>query len=307
MKGFDLFVNKYPPGNDLRKPAAEMLEQFQGKLPTELLDFWQKYGFGNYGGGLLKIIDPTDYVDTLTLWLGEQEDCFPILMTGFGTLFIYRKRSETADDMCLLDIHYRRSGSFSTSFSDFFERILPAEKFVEQFLRVDLFQEASAKHGGLAENEIFFFAPALAFGGTESIQYIEKGNAVVHQHLLFEMQADNSGDAEPDDMWSQAYEANPHVFELENGGLMVSFPFSETVDTILPAAPETLYEIEGETVSLWALTFFSLTKDETLGFLEYHKALKRLQPYILETRGDYLLIRGLSLSEMECVLSDAID
>lgn len=39
MKGFDLFVNKYPPGNDLRKPAAEMLEQFQGKLPTELLDF----------------------------------------------------------------------------------------------------------------------------------------------------------------------------------------------------------------------------------------------------------------------------
>ena len=253
---------------------------------------------------MLKIIDPTDYVDTLTLWLGEQEDCFPILMTGFGTLFIYRKRSETADDMCLLDIHYRRSGSFSTSFSDFFERILPAEKFVEQFLRVDLFQEASAKRGGLAENEIFFFAPALAFGGTESIQYIEKGNAVVHQHLLFEMQADNSGDAEPDDMWSQAYEANPHVFELENGGLMVSFPFSETVDTILPAAPETLYEIEGETVSLWALTFVSLTEEESLGFLEYHKALKRLQPYILETRGDYLLIRGLSLSEMECVLSE---
>lgn len=150
MNVFDLFVNKYPPGNDLRKPTAETLEQFQGKLPAELLDFWQEYGFGNYGGGLLKIIDPTDYVDTLTLWLGEQEDCFPILMTGFGTLFIYRKRSETAGDMCLLDIHYRRSGSFSTGFSDFFERILPAENFAEQFLRVDLFQEASAKHGGLA-------------------------------------------------------------------------------------------------------------------------------------------------------------
>ena len=307
MNVFDLFVNKYPPGNDLRKPTAEMLEQFQGKLPAELLDFWQEYGLGNYGGGLLKIIDPTDYIDTLTLWLGEQEDCFPILMTGFGTLFIYRKRSETADDMCLLDIHYRRSGSFSTGFFFFFERILPAENFAEQFLRVDLFQEASAKHGGLAENEIFFFTPALAFGGAESIQYVERGNAVVHQHLLFEMGVDNSGDVEPDDMWSQAYEANPHVFELENGGLMVSFPFSETVDTILPIAPETLYEIEGETVSLWALTFVSLTKEENLGFLEYHRALQRLQPYIVETRGDYLLIRGMSLAEMECVLSDAID
>ncbi len=304
MKVFDRFVNKYPPGNNLRKPTAEVLEQFQGKLPAELLDFWQDYGFGNYGGGLLKIIDPTDYMDTLALWLGEQEDCFPILMTGFGTLFIYRKRSETADDMCMLDIHYRRSGSFSTGFSNFFERILPAENFAEQFLREDLFQEASAKHGVLAENEIFFFAPALAFGGAESIRYIEKENAVVHQRLLFEMGMDHSDDIESDDMWSQAYQANPHVFELENGGLMVSFTFSETVDTILPAAPETLYEIEGETVSLWALTFVSLTKEENLGFLEYHKALQRLRPYILETRGDYLLIRGLSLAEMERVLSE---
>lgn len=303
MKVFDLFLNKYPPGNDLRKPTAEKLAQFQGKLPEELLAFWKKYGFGNYGGGLLKIIDPTDYVDTLTLWLGQQEDCFPILMTGFGTLFIYRKLSETADDICLLDIHYRRSGSFSTGFSDFFEHILPAEPFAEQFLPVDLFQQASVKHGSLAENEIFFFAPALALGGAESIQYIKKGNAVVHQHLLFEMGTDNSDNTESNDMWSQAYEANPNVFELENGGLMVSFTFSETVDTILPVAPETLYEMEGETVSLWALTFFSLTQEENLGFLEYHKALQRLQPYILETRGDYLLIRGLSLAEMQCVLS----
>ena len=151
--------------------------------------------------------------------------------------------------MCLLVIYHRQSSSNSTYYPDFFERIIPAENFAAQFLRVGLFQEAFAKHGGLSENEIFFFAPALAFGGTESIQYVEKGNAVVHQHLLFEMGADHSDDTEPDDMWSQAYEANPHVFELDNGGLMVSFTFSETVDTILPVAPETLYEIEGETIS----------------------------------------------------------
>lgn len=304
MTVFAPFLSKYPPGGSLRKPTAKRLEQFQGKLPAELLDFWQAYGFGNYGGGLLKIIDPADYTDTQSLWLGEQDGCPPILMTGFGTLFIYRRLSETADDMCLLDIHSRRSGSFSTSFSDFFERIIPAENFAEQFLRVGLFQEALAKCGKLAENEIFFFAPALAFGGAESIQYIEKGNAVVHQQLLFEMGADHSDGTGPGDLWSEAYEAKPHVFELENGGLMVSFTFSETVDTILPAAPETLYEIEGETISLWALTFVSLTKEENLGFLEYHKALQRLQPYIVKTRGDYILVRGLSLTEMEHILAE---
>ena len=303
MKGLDLFVSKYPPDPDLRKPAAELLPQFQGRVPAELLAFWQEYGFGNYGGGLLKLINPMDYADTLTLWLGEQPGCLPILMTGFGTLFIYRRLSETADDMCLLDIHSRRSGSFSAGFSDFFERILPTEQFAEQFLRKELFREAAAKYGSLAADEIFFFSPALALGGEESLPHVEKGDAAVHQHLLFELGAAHSADAEPGDAWSQAYEASPHVFELEDGGLMVSFTLSETVDTILPAEPEALYEIEGETISLWALTFFSLTKDEILGSLEYHRALQRLQPYILETRDGHRLLRGLSLEEMELVLS----
>ena len=34
MKVFDPFVSKYPPDNNLRKPTAETLEQFQGKVPA---------------------------------------------------------------------------------------------------------------------------------------------------------------------------------------------------------------------------------------------------------------------------------
>ena len=89
--------------------------------------------------------DPMDYTDTLTLWLGEQEGCLPILMTGVGTRFIYRRRSETTDDMCLLDIHYHRSGSFAASFSDFFERILPSEQFAEQFRQPEMFMRVDGK------------------------------------------------------------------------------------------------------------------------------------------------------------------
>ena len=84
---------------------------------------------------------------------------------------------------------------------------------------------------------------------------------------------------------------------------MISFTLSETADTILPAEPEALYEMEEEMSSLWALTFFSLTKDEILGYLEYHRVLQRLRPYILETRDGHILLRELSLKEMELVLS----
>ena len=297
MEVFDLFLSMFPPSEDLQKPSDAVLEEFKGKLPEELLTLWRKYGFGNYGNGLLKIINPDVYSNTITLWLGEQKDCYPILMSGFGTLFIYRKLSEASDDICLLDIHHRKSGSFSIGFSDFFREIIPSENFAKQFLLVDLFQKASAEFGSLAGNEIFFFVPALVYGGSASIEHIRKGDAITHQHLLFEM------DSKPDDTWSEAYEANPHVFELEDGGLLVSFTLTETVDTILPIAPETQYAIEGETISRWVIVFFSLSKDDNLGILEYHEALELLQPYIQETRGSNILVRGLSLEEMECILS----
>ena len=297
MEVFDLFLSMFPPSEDLQKPSDAVLEEFKGKLPEELLTLWRKYGFGNYGNGLLKIINPDVYSNTITLWLGEQKDCYPILMSGFGTLFIYRKLSEASDDICLLDIHHRKSGSFSIGFSDFFREIIPSENFAKQFLLVDLFQKASAEFGSLAGNEIFFFVPALVFGGSASIECVRKGDAITHQHLLFEM------DSKPDDTWSEAYEANPHVFELEDGGLLVSFTLTETVDTILPIAPETQYAIEEETISQWVIAFFSLSKDENLGILEYHEALELLQPYIQETRGSNILVRGLSLEEMECILS----
>ena len=74
MKGLDLFVSKYPPDPDLRKPAAELLPQFQGRVPAELLAFWQEYGFGNYGGGLLKLINPMDYSDNSGCRGQDEED-----------------------------------------------------------------------------------------------------------------------------------------------------------------------------------------------------------------------------------------
>ena len=303
MRPFDLFLAKYPPGGGLRKPAAGTLDRFRDRLPAELLALWREHGFGNYGDGLIKVIDPADYADTLTLWLGEQPGCYPILMTGFGSLVICRRTPEGADDICLLDIHRRRSGSLGAGFFEFFEQILPSDAFAGRFLWSELYREAVRWYGIPAEREIFFLSPVLPSGGAGSPKFMEKGDALASLRLLFEAGAGPS--AEADAAWQRAYEAEPQAFELEEGGLMAGFTLTETVDTILPVAPEAQYEIEGESISLWALTFFSLTRDEVLGTLEYHRALRRLQPYLTDAREGSLLIRGLTLEEMERVLTEA--
>ena len=107
-KNFSKFIEKFEPADDLIKPIEEELNNFMDILPSELLDFWKEYGFGNYGDGIIKVINPLDYMGNLYEWLGKEDfSKLPILVTGFGDIFYYRKLSETDEDICFLNIHYR--------------------------------------------------------------------------------------------------------------------------------------------------------------------------------------------------------
>lgn len=311
MEHFNDFLQKFPPTGELRKPTETILNQFKDRIPVEWLDFWKTYGFGNYSNGLLKVIDPNDYMHNLYSWLGgETPTRIPIMITGFGNILYYRKLTDTENDVCLLDIHYRRTNTCAYSFEEFM-RFITDDEVIESLLEKKLFEKAMEKCGPLEENEIFFFAPALAFGGSESIEYIQKGDGAVHQHLLFEMMNNQPDDGEEEskeeDMWSEAYNANPHVFEREDSTLMVNFTLTDTVDTVLPKEPEKLYAVDDKEITQWVLTFFSYDDEEVIGMLEYHAALQTLQEYVVEERGDYVLLRGLSIEEMKQVIAKLTD
>lgn len=186
---FEKFISEFPPAKKLVKPTTEMLDWYADKLPKELLTFWAKYGFGNYGNGLVKVIEPSDYMDSLYSWLGIEEDFskLPILVTGFGDIYYYRKLSETDEDICLLDIHYRNIEVCTYDMADFFNGYIVDKDIYPDDLKLDLFQKAVEKKGRLTAEEIFFFVPALVVGGSEDVKYIDKGNAFVHQEILLQM------------------------------------------------------------------------------------------------------------------------
>lgn len=101
-------------------------------------------------------------------------------------------------------------------------------------------------------------------------------------------------------IWQEAYRANPHVYE-KDGRIVVGLALTETADSLFPLIPEKQWAIEGKTIDLWFISMFSLTKDAVLGEIEYHEAMKRLEPYFLAQKDGWTLIRGLSLAEMEAL------
>ena len=182
------FVKAYAPGKELGKPDETLLEFAKQMLPPEIVYLWTEYGFGDYGDGLIKVVDPRDYMDSLYSWLGSQDfHKIPIMVSAFGDIFYYRKLENDENDVSLLDIHYRRIDVCAYSYEEFFEKYISNTEIKERVLRKNLFDQAVEKLGSLKYNEAFFFVPALVLGGGEDIKYVSKGDAYTHQHLLLEL------------------------------------------------------------------------------------------------------------------------
>lgn len=173
--------------NEISVPV-NIIEEYKEKIPESLIDLWKSDGFGKYNNGLIELINPKDFEPTLWTWLGrEVENYVPFAISGFGELFYYRKLTETDEDVCMIDIQYRKIETIAWSLESFFEDFLTNEKNREEWLRETLFDKAITEQGGLEKNEVFTFTPTLAMGGGLETKYLKKGNAQVYQGIVFQM------------------------------------------------------------------------------------------------------------------------
>ena len=182
------FIKKFKPLKNLQKPDDETLNFYRKILPNEIIELWVEYGFGEYGNGLIKIVNPKDYMNNLYMWLGKIDYTkIPIIVTAFGDIFYYRKLDNDENDVSMLNIHYREIIVCSYSYQSFFVKYITDGEVIKNVLRDNLYKKAIKKFGRLNNNDIFFFVPALVLGGKEDIKYIDKGNVFIQQQILFEI------------------------------------------------------------------------------------------------------------------------
>jgi hypothetical protein len=181
------FLAFYPPTNTV-VPPQQAIDWYAGKVPAELMEFWRTYGCGNFGNGIIKIVDPSVYYPSIfRWWCAEDYSRVPIAVTGFGDIFYLRNWPEGGYDISLLEAHYAKSNVITASLDDFFNRYLCDEQTRRVRLRAELFAAAQAKCGPIDVKECYFFVPALCLGGAEDIRFVEKGDAAVHHYILFSL------------------------------------------------------------------------------------------------------------------------
>ena len=99
--------------------------------------------------------------------------------------------------------------------------------------------------------------------------------------------------------WEWAYKANPHFYGDNEQIPFGALPLTEATRTVLPKEPQKSFLLEGNIISKWKMTFVSLSDNEVIGDGDYFQTLSKMERYIIDSDRDYILVRGLTLKELE--------
>lgn len=102
--------------------------------------------------------------------------------------------------------------------------------------------------------------------------------------------------------WENAYVGNPNFYNDKDGKLFGAFALTEGTLTSFPKNPKLLYKVDNIEVDEWKLMLVSTTNNVILGDIDYYDAIKKLMKYVIDENDNNILIKGLSLEELNEVL-----
>lgn len=187
----------FAPALMRRDVPAGAMERFRGRLPDQLLTYWQAYGWCGYAQGLLWTVNPGEWADTLAAWLAPtpfagMDQFHVIARSAFGELVVWGEAS--GECMKIVPAH----GWLFPAFDDERFQSVGPDLAVQLFFATSsrstydttlddgtsLFERALAKLGPLDHDTLYGFSPALALGGELTVANLQKVNALAHLDIL---------------------------------------------------------------------------------------------------------------------------
>lgn len=189
---FACFLAEFGPAIDRRHVPPSTIARYRGKLPDQLLAYWEAYGWCGYGEGLFWTVNPQEYEPALEAWIGDtpfmEQDAYHIIArSAFGTLYLWGEK--TGDT---LRVFAPASVCFTTAPDDDIDRDFEMRLFFGGLSRETndvegLFAPALQQLGRLGRDDMYGFVPALALGGTLTLANLQKVKAVEHLVILAQL------------------------------------------------------------------------------------------------------------------------
>ena len=198
LSDYDPIIERYGPPTDAQIVSQAEAERYRGRLPDGLLAFWTTYGRGWWHPpGKFALCDPAVFEPVLeTAFRGDPEfraeDFVVWAHNSFGDLNL----SDRSDDNVTLDPQFMLFAkdaflNFRTKDHAFARAMLytiEAAKPWSDEDGTDMHPPALAKLGPLAPGEIYGHVPAIALGGDNEFDNLQKVRAREYLGLLVQSQ-----------------------------------------------------------------------------------------------------------------------
>ncbi|MFT4213793.1 MAG: GAD-like domain-containing protein [Microbacterium sp.] len=166
----------------------EVIDLYRDRVPEELVEIWEQYGYGTFGEGFLRVIDPRQYEEEVGDCIGKTQGdgiAIPIMVTGLGDIITWEP--STGGIIALIFREERIVGLGTLKAFLFLLGLDGAEHLSDEF-DWDLFPVAVAAHGELPYDQSFIFVPLLSLGGTKSVDNLHKRDTIAAIQMMVDFQ-----------------------------------------------------------------------------------------------------------------------
>ena len=162
-----------------KKVSSELTDAYRGRLPEQIIQIWEEYGFGSFMDGFLRTINPNDFQDILQRAYFMGTKSIPVFVTGLGDMIVWEENT-------YLTILRFRHGTFSIMEKgcNYFLDDLIDDEYKEEFLKPQNYYIALQNQGPLEYDECFGYVPLLCLGGPEDANWLKKVKLVEQMELI---------------------------------------------------------------------------------------------------------------------------
>jgi len=183
IEALEQFEEMHNPAIKCQPVPSSIIDEYAEKLPDLLQDVWLKYGWCGFAKGFFWFVNPNDYLSIPKDWLkAEFNDAYVFARTAFGDLFFLKEGT-----VYILIVQWGEVHELSSDLSRFMGSIMCYKDYLKNGLLAPLFKKALTKLGTLEADECYAIVPALALGGEQKIEYLQKTNLQAYLALLSQL------------------------------------------------------------------------------------------------------------------------
>lgn len=192
-QNFEYFLEKMGPPIDKRLVPTASIERNRGKLPDQLLTYWDEHGWCGYADGLFWTVDPQEYEPVLEAWIGNtpfmKKDVYHIFArSAVGHLRLWGEKTGNSPNIfapgsfCIPRESKAAQKDMNFAMQIFFGGLDREDSDFD-----GMFAQALKNLGRLQSSEMYGFVPALALGGQCSLKNLQTVKAVEHLVILAQL------------------------------------------------------------------------------------------------------------------------